>query len=385
MHKNIDVVELVVDEASVAITKTGALHAPEHLPLGVYNLKSGIDRRRLNDWLKSRSIPAGRSGIWELYKRLGRDSTEYLILKCYGLSLSDHYWIRPTNPGLKWDDINFFQNSFSTDVGEILFGREPENTANINLVSPDNTSDGWLRKKWIIADGKRVLVKGGSGAWKQEPYNEVIASAIMGRLGIAHTHYTLTAEGGEPYCLCENFLSVDTELVTAWHVLHSREADKKDSDLRKIDSQDSGYTHLIKCCDELNIPNARRDLEKMISVDYIIANEDRHYANFGFVRNAETLEWLGLAPLYDSGASLWYNSATIGLDVPSKPFRTRHVDQLKLVENFSWFRAEALSDIENEVAMAFAGSPHVDERRSASIANEVSSRAATISHLACGS
>ena len=36
---------------------------------------------------------------------------------------------------------------------------------------------------------------------------------------------------------------------------------------------------------------------KMLKVDYIIANEDRHYNNFGFIRNADTLEWLGLAPV----------------------------------------------------------------------------------------
>ena len=39
----------------------------------------------------------------------------------------------------------------------------------------------------------------------------------------------------------------------------------------------------------------------MFLVDFIIANKDRHYRNFGFLRNSETLEWIGLAPVYDSG------------------------------------------------------------------------------------
>ncbi len=34
----------------------------------------------------------------------------------------------------------------------------------------------------------------------------------------------------------------------------------------------------------------------MIVLDYLIANEDRHLNNFGVIRNAETLEWLGFAP-----------------------------------------------------------------------------------------
>jgi hypothetical protein len=45
MHKNIEVAELVIDEAAVAIIEIGKVHALEHLPLGVYNLKGNIDRR----------------------------------------------------------------------------------------------------------------------------------------------------------------------------------------------------------------------------------------------------------------------------------------------------------------------------------------------------
>lgn len=368
MHKNIEVAGLVIDEAAVAIAGIEKVYAPEHFPLGVYNLKGDIDRGELNDWMKGRSIPASRSGIWDLYTRLGRDSTEYLILKCYGLSLSDHYWIRPENSGLKWSDINFFQNNFSKDIGEILFGREPEDAANINLMSPDNTSDGWLRKKWIIADGNRMLVKGGSGAWKQEPYNEVIAGALMRRLGISHVLYTLIMEDNEPLSVCKNFLSVDTELVTAWRVLHTR----------KMDNQDSDFTHLLRCCDELGIPKVKDNVDKMITLDYIIANEDRHYSNFGFVRNVETLEWIGFGPLFDNGTSMWYNSAKIGIDVSCKPFAKSHNEQLKLVSDYSWFRGDTLLGIEDEIVNIFAGSSYVDEQRSISIAREVTKRANVI-------
>jgi hypothetical protein len=368
MHKNIEVAGLVIDEAAVAIMRIEKVYAPEHLPLGVYNLKGDIDRGELNDWMKGRSIPASRSGIWDLYTRLGRDSTEYLILKCYGLSLSDHYWIRPENSGLKWSDINFFVYNFSKDVGEVLFGREPEDAANINLMSPDNTSDGWLRKKWIIADGNRMLVKGGSGAWKQEPYNEVIAGALMRRLGIPHVQYALMMEDNEPLSVCKNFLSVDTELVTAWRVLHTR----------KMDNQDSDFTHLLRCCDELGIPKVKDNVDKMITLDYIIANEDRHYSNFGFVRNVETLEWIGFAPLFDNGTSMWYNSAKIGVDVSCKPFAKSHYEQLKLVSDYSWFCGDSLLGIEDEIVSIFAGSSYVDEQRSISIAREVTKRANVI-------
>ena len=48
----------------------------------------------------------------------------------------------------------------------------------------------------------------------------------------------------------------------------------------------------------------------MLATDYILANTDRHLGNFGFLRDSETLEWKGLAPIYDSGTSLWQMTLT---------------------------------------------------------------------------
>ncbi|MDR1156727.1 MAG: excisionase [Oscillospiraceae bacterium] len=365
MHKNVEVVDIRIDESAVAITNIGTVHSPEHIPLGVQSLKGGIDREELNDWLRSRSIPASRSGIRELYTRLGRSSTEHLILKCHALSLSDHYWVCPKNSGLLWAEINFFQNDFSKDVGEILFGHEPADRNKINLMSPDNTSVGWLKKRWIIVDGKRALIKGGNDPWKQEPYNEVIASEIMRRLGIVHVPYSLIFDGGESLSLCENFLSADTEFIPAWNVFYAK----------KMNDIDSDFSHLLRCCDTLGIPNTRTAIDKMLTLDCIIANEDRHYNNFGFIRNADTLEWLGFAPIFDCGTSLWHNVLDIGAQRKSQPFQETHEEQIKLVADLSWFNIEALEGIEQEISAIFSQSPLVDENRSNAISKAVLDRA----------
>jgi hypothetical protein len=371
MHKNIEVAELTIAEAATAITNIGAVYNPEHVPLGVQAMKGGIDAEELNDWLRGRSIPASRVGIWDLYTRLGRCSTEYLTLKCYGLSLSDHYWICPAGSGLVWADINFFQNDFSKDVGEMLFGREPADRNNINLVSPDNTSEGRLRKKWIVANGKRLLIKGGSDPWKQEPYNEVIASVIMQRLGIAHAPYSLMIENAEPYSVCENFLSVNTELVTAWRVFHTNPMIDKDSD----------YSHLLRCCDTLGIPNVRPAIDRMLTLDYIIANEDRHYNNFGFVRDAETLEWIGAAPIFDCGTSLWHNVVDVGMPRKSQPFETTHDEQVKLVSDLSWFDYGALDGIKDECEEILSESTEINAERRERIAVTVAQRCGQIERM----
>ncbi len=53
-----------------------------------------IDRKALNNWWYGRSIPASRQGIQQALAALRVDSTQELLNKSYGLSLSDQYWIK---------------------------------------------------------------------------------------------------------------------------------------------------------------------------------------------------------------------------------------------------------------------------------------------------
>ena len=371
MHKNIPVVDMKIDDLTHTIVELQNAHNANHLPLGINIYKTGIDRGALNEWLVGRSIPASRDGIGEALETIGVHSPLYLIEKCYALSLSDQYWICPKGSGLEWSKVNFFQNDFSKDIGEILFGHEPDDLTRVSLMSPDNTSDGWLRKKWIISDGKRFLMKGGSGVYRQEPFNEVIACAIMRRLNISHIDYKLTFDNGNPYSLCKNFVTPDTELITAWRILLTQKQ-PNDRSLRD---------HFFDCCEALGIPEVKDSLDKMLTLDYIISNEDRHWNNFGVLRNAETLAWIGLAPVFDSGTSLWHDTQNVGRAVKCKPFRNDHAKQIKLVEDFSWFNPKALDGLDNEIIEILSHSQDIDENRSNLIAAAVKERCVQISAL----
>ena len=90
----------------------------------------------------------------------------------------------------------------------------------------------------------------------------------------------------------------------------------------------------------------------MIVVDYIIANEDRHFNNFGLLRNAETLEWIGVAPIYDSGTSLWFNRSEDQIknaEIKCKPFKKHHGEQIKLVSDISRYDFSKLDGIDNDI------------------------------------
>jgi len=355
-HKEHPVLTMEIDEASGAISEIGELHSPERVPIGVPYINNEINRRVLNDWWSGRSIPASRSGLRDALDTLNISSPQLLLTKCYGLSLSDQYWVYPEGSSLQWKDINFFDNPFSDDVGNILFGEVPDKEE-FDLISPDNTSDGWLKKKWIIADGKRQLIKSGSGATRQEPYNEVLASAIMNRLGVPHIPYSLTMIDEYPYSICDDFVTRDTDLIAAWHILQTQ---KKSNSI-------SYFQHYINCCSDLGINDISASLDHMLTVDYIIVNEDRHFNNFGAVRNANTLEWIGTAPIFDCGTSMWCNEPTPMIrpmaKLPSKPFRSRHADQIKLVSSFKWLDIKALDGIDEEFREILRDSISIDDTR----------------------
>lgn len=209
-------------------------------------------------------------GIENALTKLHMSSTQMLLEKCLGLSLSDQYWVCPKDSGITWERVNFFENTFSGDVGNILFDQTASGNP-VSLMSPDNTSDGWLKKKWKIIDDKRCLIKGGSGATQQEPYNEVLASRIMDRLDIPHVKYSLLVEDDYPYSVCEDFITPETELISAWHLMQTS---RKPNHI-------SIYQHYINCCEENGVSEIRKALDQMIVLDYLLVNEDRHLNNSG--------------------------------------------------------------------------------------------------------
>jgi len=172
-----------------------------------------------------------------------------------------------------------------------------------------------------------------------------------------------------PYSVCEDFVTPDTELVSAWRVMQSR----------KKDNSTSVYRHYLNCCEALGVPNMERSVDQMIVLDYLIANEDRHQNNFGLIRDANTLEWLGAAPIFDSGSSLGYdklpNQILTLRGAECKPFKKTHEEQLKLVTSFDWIDFAALEGVEEGIRHVFdRAGEYMDEARKSAILSAFSSR-----------
>ena len=253
-------------------------------------------RTNLSQWFKGRGIPSWRDKLDLLLHRLNINAPCELLDKAFGLSLSDQYWLNPLNSNIKYENINFFDNDF--DYAEFMEASLSKNGSYIknvsSLITPNNTTDGMLKKAWVIENGTRYLLKGGYKNETLQPFNEVLASEICKRLGFDHVDYTLDTYKDTVVSKCPCFITKDTELITCHQIRN---------DMKRHDSVED-YEEYIKKLETEGIKDARIKIENMYILDFLIMNEDRHLNNFGIIRDVNTLKWVSVAPIFDNGQSL---------------------------------------------------------------------------------
>ncbi len=62
-------------------------------------------------------------------------------------------------------------------------------------------------------------------------------------------------------------------------------------------------------CSDLGI-EISESMGMMDFIDHVMMNTDRHLGNYGLIRRTDTMEWIGPAPIYDTGTSLMCRNLT---------------------------------------------------------------------------
>ena len=369
MNKNTEVLVAEYNEVSKffdRIIEVKNIHYAPYIIEGIYeegDENSNALKTNLSEWFKGRGIPSWRDKLDLLLHRLNIDTPSELLDKAFGLSLSDQYWIKPYGSNIAYDDVNFFDNDF--DYAEFLEASLSLNskvlTKEASLKTPNNTTDGMLKKAWVIEDGVRYLLKGGYKTDVLQPFNEVLASMICDRLGFFHVPYTLTTYKDQVVSKCPCFITRNTELITAYQIKNN---------MKRYDSRED-YETYIKKLEEEGIDNARIKMENMYILDYLIMNEDRHLNNFGIIRDVNTLKWVDVAPIFDNGQSLNvqdYNEDEVVTSGHGRLFyELKPFDEIiKVVRNLKRINIEALEDIPEEfdkLLHQYQNITHMSDRR----------------------
>ncbi len=297
--------EILTTEYDPATSVFTQIYEVKNIDYAPYILKSFYCEKDINDptfrtnlceWFKGRGIPLWRDKLDLLLHRLNITAPYELLAKAFGLSLSDQYWLKPDGSNIPYDDINFFDNDF--DYAEFMEASLSTNSSQVTkataLKTPNNTTDGMLKKAWIIDKGKRYLLKSGYKNETLQPFNEALASEICRRLGFEHVEYTIATYKDIVVSKCPCFITKDTEFITCYQIKNAMKRHNNFTD----------YEEYIKKLEDQGIVSAREKVENMYILDFLIMNEDRHLNNFGIIRDVNTLKWLDVAPIFDNGQSL---------------------------------------------------------------------------------
>jgi hypothetical protein len=360
-HKNINVADIIIEDGD--ITDVINIHEPEHLPYKYVDEKIK-NIKLLNSWIEHRGIPFKREDYDAIMREFNVNTSKELTVLSYGLNLTDHYWLCEKNNEKKWEDVNFLDNKFSNRIGKIL----PELAEKYqDFINPDFSSNGRLIKFWIINNEKRELCKAGSGDLKQEPFNEVIASQIAERLNTDHVNYELGKYDNDIYSKCGCMIDKNLEFVDSFKVF--------------LEGNNTGnrYNDYLNVCSKMGINNAKEEVDKMIVIDYLIRNTDRNSGNYGILRNSETLKWEKIAPVFDSGNSLWYNAQGIqfingNTKSECKSFDGENEKNILLVGNTDWYDKNKLKDIDKVITGVFKNNKYIENERVDKIVSEFHKR-----------
>lgn len=347
-HKDLDVAMLRMDSLTGAIDYVLDVFLPEELPLGCKGDGSGLEK-----WWLQRAIPDTRRGIRQALDCLGEKTSQSLMLSAFGLSLTDHYWMQPIDRELYWKDINFYENVFSDELGNLLSDSgKIDADGHISKFSPCSSVNGEMKKKWIIKDGKRYLMKVNINDYGQQSVNEVIATRLHEILGwknyVPYSMDVVRIDGREyPCSLNPLFTSEYREFVPAYQLISNF----------KIPNDVSQYEAIIQQAvvygmDERDV---RTQLEYTILTDFILSNTDRHYNNFGFLYDSKSHRLCAMAPVFDTGNALFYNQDIIPasgdiLDIKVNSFCKREVNLLAYVRQPDMVAVPRLKQFPDEAA-----------------------------------
>lgn len=241
----------------------------------------------IGQWIKNRQAPKHREHIEALLKSCGCYDLEGYIRVTHGLTLNDTFWVKPLGSNLQWKDVSLFRNEFDETIAHIAFegGLYGEQ---FTTTSPEFGTDGAFAKCWIReADQIFLLKRGSTGARNTglEPYSEMYASQVADKICLDHVPYEVVKYRGKLASKCPLFTSEQRGFVPIYKCISGQPGIRKFME----------YFQRIGCEDSFR---------RMLVLDALILNTDRHTGNFGMLFNTDTLEPVKMAPVFDNNQSL---------------------------------------------------------------------------------
>lgn len=255
------------------------LRQDAELPLG---------RFEINGWLEDRKAYKHNSHLKQLMIDCGCETTEGFIKITHAASINDCFWIKEEDEDVSWNDISFYRNDFNATISKLAFEGLGLYGVQMSSTSPELTTDGSFRKCWRKEQGEIYLYKrGASGAYNAglEPYCEALASEIIQKADPTSVRYSVLKLRGETATKCKAFTNEEVGFIP----------------LRKLVDCGTALDGLLEFFNHLG---CREQFQRMLVLDAVIFNVDRHLGNIGLLVENDTQKPLGIAPNFDFNLSM---------------------------------------------------------------------------------
>ena len=268
------------------------IHSIDEEERALFPLDLELTDDGLVKWLQRRGIPKNRAYVAEILKTYGLsvNDTKGIIDVCKGLSLNDSYWVVPQGFTGTFAQYNLYENRFSEILSLVAYTGIGQSDAAFTT-SPELTTNGMLPKAWRFIEGEGIyLYKGGTfGAANtgNEPYSEFYASQVAQAMGLDAVAYELENWKGILASRCKLFTDINTAYIPIGRIV-----------------REGGLKACLEYYRQLG-PEAYEQIKSMLVFDAVIYNEDRHFGNFGVLRDNHTGKVTGAAPVFDNGMSLF--------------------------------------------------------------------------------
>lgn len=280
--------EIMSGDTLVAVWKNNRLDVINEALLPLYLRKI----HNADMWLETRAIDSHRANSRLLKKalRLTEKDDVSAVIHVNGATITDNYWIRDLGSNLTYDDVRFSDDYFSNLALKGNYDSFNRAANSKRSKTPELTNVGSFEKCWKLRDGKWWI-------YKRATHNEMFSELFVYELGKLLGMNMAVYERGEGIVKSLDFTdaaSVNFEPASAFM------------------GDNEEYSDVV-CALEKICPQAIPDYIRMIFMDTVCANPDRHTNNFGLLRDAKNGELIGFAPNYDN------NMALISRGYPSKP------------------------------------------------------------------
>ena len=243
-------------------------------------------------WLETRAIDSHRANSRLLKKalRLVEKDDISTVVHVNAATITDNYWIRPIGSDLAYSDIRFDSDYFSNLALKGNYDSFNRAANSKHSRTPELTNTGSFEKCWKLRNGRWWM-------YKKANHSEIFSELFIYELGVMLGMNMAVYNRGKD---CVKSLDFTDSAAVNFEPASAFMGDNED------------YPAVVKELQKL-CPQAIPDYIRMIFMDTIIANPDRHTNNFGLLRDVSSGELIGFAPNFDN------NMALISRGYPSKP------------------------------------------------------------------